>query len=111
MSSKKVTKIDVVQIAEKRDSALAKANSYFIKMRKLEKDAEKLDLIISDNCTHPTKYLKLKNFSGMNSFWLCQICFQTIDPNQDKKNKRNEESIEGLFDEIWEDLPVEWSKI
>jgi rubrerythrin len=103
-------KIDILKLAKKRDDALKKANAHFLKMRALEKIAENTDAEIVHHCDHPKKYLKLKNFSDTQTFWLCTICFNTVLPDQVKKDKITEESIKDLFNEIWDEIPSDWAE-
>lgn len=98
-------KQDVIKLAEKRDKALKQANVYYTKMRKLESMAEEIDYKISDLCHHPKSHLKLKNFSDTRTFWLCTLCYQTVDLNQDALNKKLDDMVKDLFDDIWDELP------
>ena len=105
---KKKKQIDVLKLAEQRDNKMRRANEHFKKMKKLEEAAVKLDLKISEECTHPSDKRKLKRFSSgipQKTFWLCTVCYQEIESSVQKQKKIK--SIEDTFAEIFKELPAE----
>ncbi len=98
------------KLAKRRDSLMRKANEYFKKMRRLEAEAEKLDEYITNNCTHPREYLKLKQFTKeipQKSIWLCKLCFQGVEVGCSKNKKEVESNIEATFEDVFNEIPTE----
>jgi hypothetical protein len=103
-------KIDVLKLVEKRDKKLRRANDYYIKMRKLEYEAENLDIEISNFCDHPKEYLKLSYFADgipQKSMWMCKLCYQAVDFNhKEAKEVRLTKEVDFLK-EVWAEIPTE----
>lgn len=109
--AKKIKVVDVLQLAEKRDKKLKIANQLFLRMKKLEVDAEELDMIITDTCNHPKEHLKLKHFTEertifpQKTMWLCTICYQAVDFDPKEKEKALKKSVD-LLKEAWDEIPT-----
>lgn len=100
-------KFDVLKAMELRDKKLEQANKLFIRMQKLEDQAEDLDFKITEHCDHPKTHLKLKRFTNevpQKTHWLCTVCYQSVEVRVKNKIKDN---VENTFEEIADELPSE----
>jgi hypothetical protein len=99
----------VLKLAKIRDKKLERANDYFQKMRKLEDEAEDIDMEITETCDHPQDHLKLKHFSDdspQRTFWLCTVCYQSVEYDPNKKEEKMQEIVDDLY-LTWDTLPIE----
>jgi len=103
-------KIDVLKLVERRDKKLKRANEYYIKMRKLEDEAENIDIKISNVCDHPKEHLKLSHFlEGIpqKTMWMCKLCYQAVDLNPKTKEEKLMKEVEFLK-EVWAEIPTKY---
>jgi len=101
-------KINILELAKARDEKLAKGNEHYIKMKELEDQAESIDYRIMEECDHPSKYLKVKEFTNsipQQTIWLCTICYQAIDLDPQKIDKERSKKIESLFRDVCNEMP------
>ena len=101
-----MAKFNLIKAIETRDKKLARANKLNLQAMKLEEEAENIDLDISEHCTHPKQYLKLKRFSDaipQKTMWLCTACYQSVDHDPGAKEQMLEDTIKFLFD-TWDEI-------